>query len=162
MKQKLFFPTFNAIIGAIFGSAIGYYILRPGVSIIIGIGIGFLLGLATDALLSKLSSDHWLYRRRVLLLVLLEIPLAILLLGPLAYVIVNTRPDHHPICCETPLDYGASEYQDIQIQTDDGITLSGWYVSPQNPPGSVIVLLHGARGDRRGTAWHARQLIQAG
>lgn len=162
MKQRLFFPIFNAIIGAIFGAAIGYYIFRLGVSILIGSLIGFLLALVLELSLSRLNPNHWFYRRRVLLLVLLEIPLAIFLLGPYAYIVVNTQPDHHSVCCETPLDYGATEYEDIQIQTDDGITLSGWYVPPQNPPGAVIVLLHGARGDRRGTAWHARQLIQAG
>ena len=123
--------------------------------------VGFGLGLLGELLLGRLGLSHWLYRRRVLLAVLLEIPLAVFLAGPYAYAIVETRPNHHPICCVTPLDYGATEYEDVEIQTADGITLAGWFVPPREKPGPVIVLLHGARGDRRGVAWHARQLIDA-
>lgn len=162
MKQRVIFPLFNAIIGAMFGALIGYYISRPVVSVLLGVLIGAVLGLGVELLLSWLDSEHWLYRRRVLLVVLLEIPVATFLLGPYAYVIVKTQPDHHVVCCETPLDYGAIEYEEVEIQTSDGILLAGWYVPPKEPPGAVIVLLHGARGDRRGTAWHAGQLIQAG
>ena len=162
MKKGLFFPLFNSIIGAIFGASIGYYISRPVACVLLGVLIGAVLGLVVELLLSRLGSGHWLYRRRVLLVVLLEIPIATFILGPYAYVIVETRPDHHAVCCETPLDYGATEYEDVEIETDDGIHLAGWYVPPKDPSGAVIVLLHGARGDRCGTAWHAGQLIEAG
>jgi pimeloyl-ACP methyl ester carboxylesterase len=77
-------------------------------------------------------------------------------------VIAETQPYHHNICCETPLDYGATAYEEVEIQTSDGIRLAGWYVPASDPSGNMIILLHGSRGDRRGTAWHARQLIQAG
>lgn len=82
--------------------------------------------------------------------------------GPYAFVIKETQPSQHSICCETPLDYGAAEYELVEIQTDDGIILSGWYVPPNKTPGAVIELLHGSHGDRRGTAWHARLLIEEG
>jgi pimeloyl-ACP methyl ester carboxylesterase len=162
MKQRVVFPLFNAIIGAVFGALIGYFISRPVASILLGVLVGAVLGLAIELLLSRLGSGHWLYRRRVLLVVLLEIPIVTFLLGPYAYVIVAARPDHHVVCCETPLDYGAIEYEEVEIRTSDGIVLAGWFVSPKEPPGAVIVLLHGAHGDRSGTAWHAGQLIQAG
>ncbi|MBC8331555.1 MAG: alpha/beta hydrolase [Anaerolineae bacterium] len=162
MRQKFHFPLFNALVGAIFGALVGYYIFHLGISIFTGFLIGLLLGLVVELLFSRLNAEHWLYQRRVLLFVLLEIPLAAFVVGPYAYVYANSLPDQHPICCETPLDYGATEYEDIHIQTDDGLILAGWYVPPEEIPGAIIVLLHGAHGDRTGTAWHARQLIQAG
>ena len=162
MKQKLHFPIFNALVGSIFGALIGYYIFRPGISVLVGLITGLVLGAGAELLFSHLNAEHWLYRRRVLLFVLLEIPLAMLIFGPYAYVYTNSLPNHHSICCETPLDYGAAEYEKIHIQTADGLMLSGWYVPPQEITGAVIVLLHGAHGDRTGTAWHARQFIQAG
>ncbi|MBL6983678.1 MAG: alpha/beta fold hydrolase [Anaerolineales bacterium] len=162
MSKRLFFPLFNALIGAIFGAAIGYYIFQIGLGVLVGALCGLTIGLGVEFILSRLGQDRWLYQRRVLLLVMLEIPLVIFLLGPFAYVVVEARPNPHPVCCETPLDYGATGYDDVQIQTDDGVIISGWYVPPAGNPGPVIVLLHGARGDRTGTAWHARQLISAG
>jgi pimeloyl-ACP methyl ester carboxylesterase len=162
MRNRLIFPLFNAFVCAILGALIGYYISQPGLGLLLGGLVGLGLGLLGELLLGRLGLTHWLYRRRVLLAVLVEIPLAVFLVGPYAYVIKETRPNHHPICCETPLDYGATQYEDVQIQTEEGITLAGWFVPPREKPGPVIVLLHGARGDRRGTAWHARQLIQAG
>jgi pimeloyl-ACP methyl ester carboxylesterase len=160
--KRLTFPLFNTLVCAVFGALIGYYISRPGPSLLLGALSGLALGLLAEFLLGRLGLTHWLYRRRVLLLILLEIPLATFVAGPYAYAIVQTQPDPHPICCETPLDYGAATYEEVQILTADGITLAGWYVPPQTTPGPAIVLLHGARGDRRGAAWHARQLIQAG
>lgn len=120
------------------------------------------LGLAAELLFGRLGMAHWLYRRRVLLVTLLEMPIFVFLIGPYAYVIVEMQPNQHPICCETPLDFGAEQYEEISIRTSDGITLAGWYVPPQEMAGAVVVLLHGADSDRLGTAWHARQLIQAG
>ncbi len=162
VKNRLVFPLFNALVCAGFGALIGYYVSRPALSILLGSLSGLLLGLLLELLLGRLGLTHWLYRRRVLLATILEMLIATFVVGPYAYVIVETQADPHPICCETPLDYGAEQYEEIHIQTNDGITLAGWYVPPHETPGAVIVLLHGARADRRGTAWHARQLIQAG
>ena len=162
MKKRLVFPLFNGLVCALFGGVLGYYIFRIGTGILVGGLVGLGLGLLVELLLGGLGSTSWLYKRRVLLAVLLEIPLAIFVVGPYAFVLVETQPDHHPVCCETPKDYGAASYEDVRIQTGDGVTLAGWYVPPQENPGSVIVLLHGGRADRRGTAWHTSQLIQAG
>lgn len=162
MAKRLAFPLFNTLVGVIFGALIGYYISRPGISLLWGAIAGLASGLLAEFLLGSLGLGHWLYRRRVLLVILLEIPLAIFIVGPYAFALVQTRPDRHAVCCETPLDYGADQYEPVQIEAGDGVTLAGWYVPPRQVPGPVIVVLHGARGDRRGTAWHARQLIQAG
>jgi pimeloyl-ACP methyl ester carboxylesterase len=145
-----------------FGAVIGYYAFKLVPGILWGSLVGLLLGLIVEFLLGLPGLHHWLYKRRVLLLVLLELPIAFFGLGPYVYVLINVQPDHHSICCETPLDYGAETYEPVQIETEDGITLAGWYVPPRDQPGPVIVVLHGARADRTGTAWHAGQLIGAG
>ena len=162
IRNRLTFPLFNTLIGSVLGALIGYYISRPGIGIFVGGMGGLALGLVAEAFFGRSGLNHWLYQRRVLATIIFEIPIAIFVMGPYALVIVETRPDRHTICCETPLDYGAEQYEEVHIPTSDGITLAGWYVPPRETPGAVIVLLHGARGDRRGTAWHARQFIQAG
>jgi uncharacterized protein len=160
--SKYIFPFFNSLIMALFGALVGYYIGHLAQSILIGFAVGLVLGVLVELLLGRLGQEHWLYHRRVLLLVLLEIPLAVFLSGPFAYVFVETQSSPHSICCETPLDYGAATFDEIEIQMDDGVLLSGWYVPPEKNPGPVVILLHGARGDRRGMAWHAQTLIEAG
>ena len=88
MKSKLTFPLFNAFVGAIFGALIGYYVGRLLLSILLG-GMGCLaLGFILEAGLGRLSDNHWLYKRRVLLAILLEAPVAVFIFGPYAFVLV--------------------------------------------------------------------------
>jgi pimeloyl-ACP methyl ester carboxylesterase len=162
VKDRLVFPLFNALVCAVLGASVGYYIFRPAWGVLLGGLSGLSLGLAAEWLFGRLGKSHWLYRRRVLLVTLLEIPLFVFVIGPYAYVVVKMQPNQHAICCETPLDFGAERYEEVSIRTGDGITLAGWYVPPQEMTGAVVVLLHGGDSDRLGTAWHARQLIQAG
>ena len=60
---------------------------------------------------------------------------------------VDARPVQHSICCLTPTDYGFV-YEDVTFIADDGISLSGWLIPPQN--GAIVILLHGYGGDRTG------------
>jgi pimeloyl-ACP methyl ester carboxylesterase len=161
MKNRLTFPLFNALICAVFGTLVGYYVGRPALSILLGALGGLSIGLALEFLLGRLGLTHWLYQRRALLTVLLEIPLVLFVVGPYAYVLVEMRPHRHSIRCDSPLSYGAQTYEEVRIPAGD-VTLAGWYVPPRETPGAVVVLLHGAGGDRCGTTWHARQLIEAG
>src|SRR4026209_2529066 len=43
------------------------------------------------------------------------------------------------------------EFQDIELLTEDGVTLSAWYTPPQN--GAVILVAHGY-GDKRAEDFH--------
>jgi uncharacterized protein len=160
--KRLYFPAFNALVGAAFGGVVGYYVFAPIQGILYGMAIGLIPALLLEFLLGKSGIDSWIYRRRVLFLVLLEIPLVTFVIGPYAYVVANSRPDHYEICCETPLDYGADTYESLKIRTPEGFTLSGWFIPPVENPGAVIVLLHGGGRDRRGCSWYAKQLITAG
>jgi pimeloyl-ACP methyl ester carboxylesterase len=161
-KDHLIFPSFNTLVCAAFGGLIGYYLFLPLRGALAGALAGLSVGALVEWGLGRLGQTHWLYRRRVLLTVLLEIPIAVFLFGPYAFVLAETRPNLHPVCCETPLDFGAASYEDVQIETPDGIALAGWYVPPRETPGPVIVVLHGGGADRRGAIWHARELIAAG
>jgi hypothetical protein len=160
MRQRLSFPLFNASICALLGTLVGYYLGKPAVSILVGGCLGLLFGFFLEWGFGRFGHNNWFYKRRVLLALLIEIPLAVFVFGPYAYAINQTRANHHAICCETPLDYGAHSYETVRIQTLDGITLTGWYVPSAESPGAVIILLHGAHGDRRGTTDHARQFIE--
>jgi hypothetical protein len=159
--RRSIFPLFNGLVGTIFGALTGYYLSHLAGGILFGAIAGLTIGVLIEVVLG-LWRDHWFYRRRVFLTVLLEIPLTIYLAAPLAYAFVETTPDLHPVCCQTPLDFGAETYETVQIPVEEGVTLAGWYVPPVENPGAVVILLHGSRGDRLGTAWHARQLIDAG
>ncbi len=158
-KTRLAFPLFNMLVCALLSALVGYYIMRPLITTL----LGALAGLALAGLLEfALPYGKWLYRRRILLLVLLEMPLFIFVVGPYAFVLEATRPIQHTICCETPLDYGAAVYEDVRIDGADGVILAGWYTAPIASPGPVVIVLHGARSDRLGALPHARPLYQAG
>jgi pimeloyl-ACP methyl ester carboxylesterase len=162
MRQRWIFPIFNGLVCALMGGLVGYYTFAIPAGVLIGGSAGLLVSLPLEWGLGRLGLKHWLYQRRVLLTVLVELPFVVFIAGPYAFVIADTRPDSHPVCCETPLDYGVQSYENVRIQVGDGVALAGWYVPPQQTPGAVIVVLHGSRSDRRDGAWHARQLIQAG
>lgn len=70
-----------------------------------------------------------------------------------------TSPSHHPICCDTPADFGA-EFEAVTLQIKDGIRLYGWYVPSSN--GAAVILLHGYGGDRTGTLAYANMLHSHG
>lgn len=59
-----------------------------------------------------------------------------------AYGLVH--PARAPID-RAPVDLGLS-YEDIQLTTSDGLTLTGWYIPPRN--GVVVICVHGMGGNR--------------
>ena len=69
------------------------------------------------------------------------------------------KPAQHPVCCDTPEKFGAA-YEDVALQTADGVQLSGWYIPSQN--GAAVILLHGYGGDRTGSLTHAEILHRHG
>jgi pimeloyl-ACP methyl ester carboxylesterase len=158
VKKSLFFPIFNTLIGIILGGFLGYVVDRPAPGLLLGGSIG--LGVAL--LVEWRLKSGWLYRWRALWIVLLEIPLAVFVIGPFWYAAIGLEPTPHPVCCETPLDYGAATFQNVRLTSADGVTLVGWYVPPRPPQRGVVIILHGSGGDRRGGLGHARPLMQAG
>lgn len=62
----------------------------------------------------------------------------------------------HPTRHQRPADETpallAIPYEDVELQTEDGIVLKAWYTPPQN--GAVILVAHGFAG-ARSVGWHA-------
>ncbi|RJP54847.1 MAG: alpha/beta fold hydrolase [Anaerolineaceae bacterium] len=52
------------------------------------------------------------------------------------------------------------EVEEVTFESEDGLTMAGWYAPPQN--GVTVILLHGYGGNRTAMLWHARQLVPAG
>lgn len=72
-------------------------------------------------------------------------------------VYLETAPT--PSKVTIPPDLGFN-VENVSLESEDGITLSGWFAPPQN--NATIILLHGYGGNRTGMIWHARQLVGAG
>lgn len=83
-------------------------------------------------------------------------PTTFLLTGPIV------EDNKHSICCETPLEYGATDYQVLNFTMKDGAIISGWYIPPTTHKNSLIILIHGHYADRRATREWAATLIKAG
>ena len=54
----------------------------------------------------------------------------------------------------------AVPHEDVSFETDDGLTLRGWYAPSRN--GAAVVLVHGLGGSRLGPRKHARLLAEHG
>jgi pimeloyl-ACP methyl ester carboxylesterase len=56
-------------------------------------------------------------------------------------------PARNAPCCDTPATYGVG-YTEVALETEDGLTLHGWYIPSQN--GAAVIMLHGHGGNRVG------------
>lgn len=166
----IIFPLINSIAGlAIFwlvASSIYRDFERVSYWSAGGFAFGFLLGLALQALLFRSAFVNNRTRKQLFLsvILLLEIGLGVFIIGPFVWLELRFNPvsNVHSICCETPIDYGAVSYDKVQLTTNDGASISGWYVAPTTQSGKVIILIHGYGYDRRGTDFQTKILIAAG
>jgi dipeptidyl aminopeptidase/acylaminoacyl peptidase len=71
---------------------------------------------------------------------------------------IYTRGLFYPGC--PPPQPTPQGFVDIQLQTEDGLTLNGWWAAPRN--GAVILLLSGHGGNRSSLAHEAAFLASAG
>lgn len=161
------FPLLNAITYAALFSLTENFISRDINKIMYWGAAGFVIGLALGIVIQRAlaPAQKQLPKASILAgLLLLQFLLGLLLIGPSTWLLLRFVPTSniHSICCETPLDYGATQYETVQITTDDGATITGWYVAPGSQAGKVIILIHGYGYDRRGTDFQTRALIAAG
>jgi pimeloyl-ACP methyl ester carboxylesterase len=157
--KRLIFPIVNAIVLAAFFGIVGYYLFDPLPWLLVGIGFGLGVGLLAEIGTRRISP--WLYRRRVTLVVLLEIPLMLFVVGPYAFALGMTRPVNTPINGWTPADFG-STYRSVSIPAADGVTLAGWFIPPVDAPGPTVMVLHGSASNRLQSRWHIETLAKAG
>ncbi len=131
-----------------------------------GFAFGFLLGIALQALTIHIAFINSRQRKKLFLsaILLLEIGLGFFVIGPFIWLQLRFTPASslHSICCETPLEYGAASYDKVELTTNDGANISGWYVAPTTQTGKIIILIHGYGYDRRGTDFQTKILIAAG
>jgi pimeloyl-ACP methyl ester carboxylesterase len=145
----------NALICAVFGLLFAV----PIGQLETGFFIGLLFGLVTG-LVIELVFRRWrgFYRRRLLFLVFLESLLVLYVLMPAYIAYFNLRPARLPVT-EIPSEL-ADTGEEVSLKTADGISLSGWYIPPQN--GVAIIALHGLGSNRLSVLPHARILTGEG
>jgi dienelactone hydrolase len=80
----------------------------------------------------------------------------LLIVAPLGFGVFVT---HVPRRAIEPQELGAA-YEDVSFETDDGLTLHGWYVPSQN--GAAVAVVHGSGGSRMSGTQHARMLVRSG
>lgn len=148
----------NAAVCGIIGGAFGTVSRNLIPWLAGGLVVGGLLGLATEASLGRLSKSRFLYRRRLLLLVLVEALLTVYLVIPALGAYHDVHPPRSPVSF-TPAELGMA-YEDVTLTTEDGVNLSGWYIPSQN--GAAIVAVHGLAGNRTQVLGHAQALAEAG
>lgn len=69
-----------------------------------------------------------------------------LILGFIRYIEINLIYAPSRKIEETPADKGYYDFEDIQIETEDGITISGWFV-PADSANGTVMLCHGNAGN---------------
>jgi len=103
------------------------------------------------------------YWRNLLLAALAASLAGCLFLFYIAFPIIHANsvahPKRAPVCCATPADLGFA-YEDAAIETNDGLTLSGWYIPSQNR--AAVIVTHGAFSNRVGHLEQAAALAKRG
>lgn len=154
----------NALICALFGAIFAVPIGRLEIGLIVGLVFGLVVGLLVEVVFRRWEG-RWLYRRRLLFLVLLEVLLTLYILMPAYLAWFSLRPARLTVPA-IPDDL-VDSIEEVWLLTRDGVMLTGWYVPPQNgaiPPrgGAVIIILHGLGSNRAGVLPHARMLMGQG
>lgn len=147
----------NAVICAIFGLLFAIPLGQPWSGSLFGLVFGGVIGLLVEMIFRRWQG-RWLYQRRMLFLVVLEMLLLLYVVLPAYFAYFGLRPLRIPVTA-MPDDL-VNVAEDVTLQTRDGIALSGWYIAPQN--GVAIIALHGLGNNRLNVLPHARMLIEAG
>ena len=83
----------------------------------------------------------------------------ILVFLPVLLAVGVTNTARVPISGDTPADRGFA-YQTVTFETEDGLTIAGWYIPSQN--GAAVIAVHGAGKNRTKTLEHAAMLARNG
>lgn len=144
----------NAFICTVFGLVFGVPIRQMVAGLLIGLSFGIVTGLLIEMIFRRWQG-RWLYRRRLLFLIVLEALLLLYVMMPAYLAYFGLRPLRVPVT-EMPAELvGIAE--EVSVQTSDGIALDGWYIPPEN--GVAIIALHGLGGNRLELLPHARFLM---
>jgi uncharacterized protein len=78
---------------------------------------------------------------------------------PVMLAVGVTNTARVPVSGDTPADRGLA-YSDVTFETEDGLTIAGWYIPSEN--GAAIIAVHGAGKNRTKTLEHAAVLAKNG
>jgi fermentation-respiration switch protein FrsA (DUF1100 family) len=78
---------------------------------------------------------------------------------PVVLAVGVTNLARVPISGDTPADRGFA-YSDVRFETEDGVTIAGWYIPSTN--GAAVIAVHGAGRNRTKTLEHAVMLAGNG
>lgn len=70
-------------------------------------------------------------------------------------------PQDHYVYCDTPAELGMA-YEEIQFKTEDGLTLSAWWIPGNRQADSAILMVHGHNASRHEAMRDADALHQQG
>ena len=147
-------------IAAPIGATIGYsYLTTTGLTAraaggVLIFGGGLAAVVAGIAVLVR-AAHGW----RRLLAVPITLIVAYVTVLPLSAAVYATNVPRPRLGSATPADRGL-QYHDATLMTNDGVTLSGWYIPSTNR--AAVVLLHGASSTRSNVLNHAAVLAHHG
>src|SRR5215469_8310707 len=105
------------------------------------------------------------------ILLYLSIALAVLYLlgtvfGGIALGEIALHPPSRPVRqseernAEAVAQQNSVDFRDVELVTQDGASLSAWFMRPQEANGNVVILLHGVSDNRLGMYGYGRWLLQ--
>jgi pimeloyl-ACP methyl ester carboxylesterase len=99
------------------------------------------------------------YTRNLLLVFAVGLLVAFYVIVPFMQAYQAIHPSRKPVCCVSPAHSGL-DYEDVTLETSDGLILQGWYIPSSN--GAAIIVIHGFGSNRIGALPHGTMLAQHG
>lgn len=158
-RRRWVFPLVHTFVFLLLSLLAGYYANNVLPTVLIGTVIGFGIGLAFELGFARLG--NWVYRRRVLFSIVIELALFVFVVVPIGIIHGLTSPQQYSVCCIETTGLGDA-VEAVRIPGADGVTLAGWYAPPTDGSGAVVIVLHGSRGNRLASLEHARRLHEVG
>lgn len=157
--KRIFFPFFNGLVFMILLSLVGYVISDLVTWALIGLLIGVAIGVAVELIFGAIGG--WIYRRRIVIAVVVEIVLIVSFIGPFILFFVQTPAQVSDVCCIETSGLGDA-VEEVRIPAADGVVLAGWYAPPTDGSDAVVMVLHGSRSNRLSSLAHAYVMQDAG
>jgi dienelactone hydrolase len=145
---------FSGIIGLVFGAVGGGLVAWSIGGLVIGAGIGWL----TERFVRWINLREERHIRVILVTLIIE-ALLIVYVGVPAYGAYFTVHPPRTVPNLNPGDIGI-DYEDVWLETDDGVPIAAWFVPSNN--GAAIVIVHGLSGNRAHVIHHLQALAQHG
>jgi fermentation-respiration switch protein FrsA (DUF1100 family) len=101
----------------------------------------------------------WRYFRNLLVTALVALAFAFYGIIPIVSAYRGIHPTRFPVGSVSPADLDLN-YEEVTLRTQDGVTLSGWYIPAKNK--AAVIVVHAYNGNRTGGIHHAGMLARHG